>query len=172
MPKILVIGHARHGKDSVCRILQQKYNLSFMSSSQFVAEKAVRPWMEKLGIVYPDFETMYADRVNHRSTWFDAIAAYNENDPARLGKELFAEYDIYCGLRNKKEFEALYKDKAFDVSFWVDASCRVPDEDTSSMTLNYWDADYIINNNGPEMQLEQEVIITMERAANDGLISL
>jgi len=27
--KLLVIGHGRHGKDTVCEILQQNYNLSF-----------------------------------------------------------------------------------------------------------------------------------------------
>ncbi len=32
---------------------------------------------------------------------------YNIPDPATLGREMFQEYDIYCGLRNKKRISML-----------------------------------------------------------------
>lgn len=156
--KIMVLGHARHGKDSVCNLLRDIYNLSFVSSSQFVAEKAVRPWLAKKGIKYNDFDSMYADRVNHRADWFDAIADYNSDDPARLGRELFAEFDIYCGIRNPVEYIALREQKAFDVCFWVDAGLRMPPEPESSNKMRPEHADFIINNNGSQDQLRGEVI--------------
>lgn len=162
--KLMVIGHARHGKDSVCNILRDKFGLSFVSSSYFVAEKAVRPYLAKLGRSYATLEDCYADRVNHRSDWFDAIAAYNSNDPARLGRELFAEYSIYCGIRNIKEFNALREEKAFDVCFWVDAGLRLDPEPFSSNTLTMDCANYIINNNGPVENLEREVAAAMKCA--------
>jgi len=51
--KLFVIGNARHGKDSVCKILQEDFGLTFESSSCFCAKLAVEPWLkEKLGITY------------------------------------------------------------------------------------------------------------------------
>lgn len=155
--KIIVLGHARHGKDTVCNILRSAYGLSFVSSSYFVAEKAVRPYLANMGIIYPDFDTCYADRVNHRSKWFDAISEYNKDDAARLGRELFKEHDIYCGIRNIREFKALKAERAFFCAFWVDRSEIEPEEAQSSNTIGRENADYIINNNGSLEELEQEV---------------
>jgi hypothetical protein len=167
-PKLMVIGYARHGKDSICNILRDLYGFSFVSSSYFVGECAVRPWLEAKGITYPTMELCYADRIHHRSDWFDAISAYNGHDPARLGRELFAQYDIYCGLRNRREFDALKAEKAFDVCFWVDRSEHVPPENISSNTLDFSVADYIIDNNGDLEQLKCNVIIAVDRAIDDG----
>lgn len=160
----MVIGHARHGKDSVCNLLRDIYNLSFVSSSQFVAEKAVRPWLLAKGIEYPDYDSMYADRVNHRADWFDAIADYIKDDPGKLGRELFAIHDIYCGIRNATEYKALKAEGAFDVCFWVDRGLIVDDEKESSNTMRPEHADFIINNNGSLEQLRGEVIHAMHLA--------
>ena len=36
--KLLVIGHGRHGKDTVCEILRDHYGYTFESSSQFCSK--------------------------------------------------------------------------------------------------------------------------------------
>lgn len=155
--KLMVLGYGRHGKDSVSEMLCQKFGMTFESSSKFVAEEAVRPAMAEKGITYPDFETMYADRVNHRATWKEAILAYNTPDRARLGRKLFAIHDIYCGLREATELEALKAAGIVDFIIWVDASKRLPPEDISSCTVTPDMADYILDNNGPEEDLPAQV---------------
>ena len=101
-PKLLVVGHGRHGKDTVCEILKNRYGFSFESSSQFCSRLFIFDNLKrKYG--YNTEQECYADRHNHRAEWYDAICAYNALDGARLGKEIFKEHDIYCGLRNKKE---------------------------------------------------------------------
>ena len=155
--KLMIIGYARHGKDTVCKLLVDHFGLSFVSSSYFVAEKAVRPALAQNGLVYPDLQTCYDDRVNHRADWFNAIAEYNKDDPARLGRELFAEYDIYCGNRNVFEFEAMKVEGAFDYAWWIDRSDLAPPEDKSSNTLLPEMADRIINNNGDMAWLDLQV---------------
>jgi hypothetical protein len=146
--KLIVTGYARHGKDTVCEMLRDIAGLQFHSSSAFVAEKAVRPWLAARGIVCPTFEEMYADRVNHRAAWYDAISDYCKDDPAHLGKELLFGLgdDIYCGLRNIREFEALQG--LVDFSIWVDASKRLPPEPETSITIRPEDCDFILDNNG------------------------
>ncbi len=156
--RLIVTGHARHGKDTVCEMLSNKTGLHFTSSSRFVAEKAVRPYLLQRGFNYTTPEEMYADRVNRRTDWFDAIVAYNTPDLARLGRELFESgNDIYCGLRNKDELLALQKQGVVDEVIWVDASNRLPPEPQTSMTINPFDCDVILHNDGTLEELEKAV---------------
>ncbi len=147
LPKLLIIGHGRHGKDTVCEILKDTYGFSFESSSQFCSKLFIYDQLkEKYG--YASEEECYADRHNHRAEWYDAICAYNVPDAARLGREIFAAHDIYCGLRNKREFFAMKNTKVFDFAIWVDRSDHLPLESKDSMSLEHWMADFTIDNNG------------------------
>jgi dephospho-CoA kinase len=38
--------------------------------------------------------------------------------------------------------------QVFDYAIWVDRSDQLPQEDRSSMSLEIWMADYVIDNNG------------------------
>ena len=145
--KLLVIGHGRHGKDTVCEILRDKYNYTFESSSKFCSKLFIyNDLKDKYG--YADEDECYADRHNHRAEWYNAICDYNVPDAATLGREMFAEYDIYCGLRNKREYYAMKNTGVFDKVIWVDRSDHLPPEGNDSMSLEPWMADYIIDNNG------------------------
>lgn len=101
---------------------------------------------EKYG--YSSEEECYGDRHNHRAEWYNAICDYNVPDAARLGREIFKAHDVYCGLRNKREFHAMKNTKVFDYAIWVDRSDHLPLEDPSSMSLEQWMADFTIDNNG------------------------
>ena len=145
--KLLVIGHGRHGKDTVCEMLRDDYDYSFESSSQFCSKLFIYDQLkDKYG--YSSEEQCYADRHNHRTEWYDAICNYNVPDAATLGREMFAAYDIYCGLRNKKEFHAMKNTGVFDYAIWVDRSDHLPPESKDSMSLEQWMADVTIDNNG------------------------
>lgn len=145
--KLLIIGHGRHGKDTVCEILRDSYGYSFESSSQFCSKLFIFDQLkDKYG--YINEEHCYADRHNHRAEWYDAICDYNVPDAARLGREIFKHHDIYCGLRNKREFFAMKNTGVFDHAIWVDRSDHLPLEPVSSMSLKHWMADFTIDNNG------------------------
>ena len=145
--KLLVIGHGRHGKDTVCEILRDKYNYTFESSSKFCSTRFIYNQLkDKYG--YVNEEQCYADRHNHRTEWYDAICAYNVPDAATLGREMFGAYDIYCGLRNKREFFAMQNTGVFDYCIWVDRSMHLEAEATDSMSLEQWMSNFTIDNNG------------------------
>jgi len=145
--KLLVIGHGRHGKDTVCEILRDRYDYSFESSSRFCSKLFIfNDLKDKYG--YSNEEECYEDRHNHRAEWYNAICDYNVPDPARLGREIFQAHDIYCGLRNKKEFHAMKNTGVFDYAIWVDRSDFLPPESKDSMSLEQWMADFAIDNNG------------------------
>jgi len=151
--KLLVIGHGRHGKDTVCEMLRDQYDYSFESSSRFCSKLFMYDQLkDKYG--YDSEEQCYADRHNHRTEWYDAICAYNVPDASRLGREIFSAHDIYCGLRNKKEFHAMKNTGVFDYAIWVDRSDHLPPESKHSMSLEQWMADYTVDNNSTLAELE------------------
>ena len=147
LPKLLIVGHGRHGKDTVCELLSESHGFNFKSSSKFCSERFIFDNLKDM-YGYANEADCYADRHNHRQEWYDAICAYNIPDSARLGREIFEEHDIYCGLRNKKEFHAMKNTGVFDYAIWVDRSDYLPPESKESMTLEIWMSDFIIDNNG------------------------
>ncbi|QDP53510.1 MAG: putative deoxynucleotide monophosphate kinase [Prokaryotic dsDNA virus sp.] len=184
-PKLLVLGHARHGKDTVAEILQREYGFQFTSSSLFCAEhvvwaaiqdtpKAIRqhidagmPGMSDNQLIadltmmrdqqYANVEDCFKDRINFRTAWFSLIAAYCHPNKERLAREIFEENDIYVGIRNKREFRAAVNAGLVDLTIWVDASERVDQEPMASCTVEPWMADVTIDNNGTEAELHHNV---------------
>lgn len=160
-PKILVLGHARHGKDTVCEYLRDVYGFTFTSSSHFCAERVVRPALEaKLGIVYEKAGECMARREevpDWRKFWYDAIRDFNRPDLTALGRAIWAENDIYCGLRHHSEFNALKNTGSYDLCLWVDAHERKPMEEKTSMSLEQWMADYTIDSNGTIPELHANI---------------
>ena len=159
-PKVLILGHGRHGKDTVAAVLAQ-YGLSGSSSSQFVAGY-VRNYLQDRAIVYyPDPYLAWEDRHNFRASWRAAIDEYNREDPARLTREILSYDDVYTGMRTIREYEAA-KD-LFDVVLWVDASERLPLEPSTSMELEYCSETMrYLNNNGTVDELIEQIDYLVE----------
>ncbi|RUQ67309.1 hypothetical protein ELZ19_06955 [Brucella abortus] len=167
LPKIVVLGHGRHGKDTVCEMLRDLYGFRFTSSSRFCAERVVYPALaDKYN--YMDAEACYEDRANHRSEWYELIRDFNRPDPTKLGRAIFAENDVYCGLRHHTEFHALFNAGVPDLVLWVDASDRVEPEPRSSCSVEPWMANFVIDNNGTVEDLERNVRSLMDNLMGEG----
>lgn len=141
--RFVVCGSGRHGKDTVCEYLRDQHNLTFVSSSWFLAERVIWP---KIGDRYASLQACYDDRHNHRELWYNLIAEYNQPNAARLGLEIFAQYNVYCGLRNREELIALRSQLPVTV-LWVDRSQHCAPEPSSSLTITEQDAEYTLDNN-------------------------
>ena len=147
-PKVLILGHARHGKDTVAEMLRDLYGYSFASSSHFCAERVLLPYFNSLQghPGYADVHDCYEDRVNHRATWFQQIEAYNTPDRARLAREMLEENDLYVGMRSSKEFEVARG--LFDHIVWVDAGKRQPPEPRDSFDIDFHASMWLVRNDG------------------------
>lgn len=151
--KLLVIGHGRHGKDTLCEVLRDDFNMNFVSSSEFCAKNVVWPVLRQW-YHYKDWKECYEDRHNMRDEWFRAIADYNKHEPDRLTKAILEKHDIYCGMRNIKEFEVAVQH--FDLVVWVE-NPRLPKEDISSFSIPKEEADFVIMNDGTKKQFQRKV---------------
>lgn len=145
MRNIVIFGHKQHGKDTACEYLESKFGVRFISSSFFACQKFL---FEQMRDRYETIEECFADRVNHRKYWYEAIRDYNTPNKTKLGSQLFAEYDIYCGIRDLEEFDALKAAGLVSLSIFIDASGRLEKESSESMKLDIEHADIVITNNG------------------------
>jgi hypothetical protein len=149
--KLIIVGHARSGKDTVAEVLRDEYGMKFQSSSVFCLKTAIIPALNIRGIHYSSTEDYmkYRESVyDWRRIWHEAIADFNTPDKTKLGRLLFAEFDIYVGLRSNTEFNALRNEGVFDYAIWVDAQDRgIMPEPRSSNKIEPWMADYVLDNN-------------------------
>lgn len=142
--KLIVVGQGRHGKDTFCEIAEEHFGLTFQSSSRFALEEFV---FDKMKDRYDDMEVCYADRHNHREEWYNLIIDYNKKDRSKLARGIFSKYDVYCGMRDKKELKA--SRKLADVVIYIDATQRLGrTESVLSNNITEYDASIVIKNNG------------------------
>jgi hypothetical protein len=139
-PKILILGHGEHGKDTIADMLTDLTGLRFESSSLAAAELAVMPHMQG----YSNVEECFNDRRNHRQQWRELITAYNTPDKGRLCKEIISRCDGYIGMRCQLEYDAVKN--LFNHVLWVDASKRKPNDPTMGIMREC--GMILIDNNG------------------------
>lgn len=154
-PRLLILGYARHGKDSVAEMLHKKHGFRFISSSEFVGREII--WEQWGQFRYATFEAMFEDRVSWRELWMQMIAAYNSPQKDRTARTMLERgYDLYVGMRRMDELEA--SRDLFDHIIWVDRSQHLPPE-TGSMDITRENAqpDFVIDNNGTLEDLEKAV---------------
>ena len=154
--RLLIIGSARHGKDTFAEILQELYGLKFISSSQAAADIFIFDALRNK-YNYANSVECFEDRVNHRAEWYNMICGYNINDKAKLAKGILAMADCYVGMRDRDEIIECKKQGLFDLIVWVDASDRLPLEDASSFNISKSDADVILENNGTFEEFKEKV---------------
>lgn len=142
--KILILGNARHGKDTLAELLADRFGMTYKSSSEMAMEIFLFDMLkEKHG--YETMQECFEDRVNHRQTWYLSICDYNKDDRARLAKDILEGHDCYVGMRDLDEFKAAKE--LFDVIIWVDASKRLgTSENTNKIPVS--EADMVITNDG------------------------
>jgi dephospho-CoA kinase len=156
-PKLLILGHMRHGKDTFAEIMNEEFGLTFKSSSQSAADIFLYDALkDKYGYTTP--EECFEDRVNHRAEWKDMICDYNKDDRARLAKDILKNSDCYVGMRDREEIKECLKQNLFDLIIWVDASERLPLEDSSSFDIDKTCADIMIENNGTYEEFKEKSI--------------
>ena len=155
--KLCIVGHCRHGKDSLAEILNEEFGYTFESSSQSAANIFLYVLL-KDKYDYKTPEECFEDRVNHRQEWYEAICEYNKDDKARLAKGILERSDAYIGMRDREEIEECMRQGIFDLIIWVDASERLPMEDASSFNIDKSCADIIIENNNDYESFKKSVI--------------
>lgn len=153
--KIIILGHARMGKDTTAEIIAKHFGLKFKSSSQAACDiflyEALRDKYH-----YKTPEECFEDRVNHRAEWHDLICDYNKDNPARLAEKILTNNDMYVGMRSDIELEACKSIVDWVIGVYDD---RKLEEDESSFNIDMWSkCDFVIPNGGTLEQLEEKII--------------
>lgn len=153
-PRILILGHGRHGKDLFADALRRQYGLKF-SSSSYAAAKIFLFDKLKDEYGYKTFDECYEDRHNRRKEWYDAISEYNSDDKAFLAKKIMEKNDIYVGMRSSEEINACKKAGLFDTIIWVYRP-GIALESADSFDIGIGHADFVVFNDGSIEDLDQK----------------
>lgn len=156
-PKLCILGHCRHGKDTLAEILRDEFGTRFTSSSEASAKIFIHEQL-KDKYNYSSLDECFVDRINHRQEWYEMICNYNKKDKARLAKEILVISNCYVGMRDFVELEECKRQNLFDLIIWVDASKRLPLEDSTSFNIDKIHADIIMDNNGSLGEFREKVI--------------
>lgn len=151
--KILILGHGRHGKDTLAELLQKHCGLSFISSSRACAE-VLKPTLDLLN-GEKSAEAHFAERHDNRELWKRLISLYNAADPSSLARLILTISEVYVGMRSRHEYEA--SNNLFDAIFWVDAGGRVDYKDTTMEIAFDRTRMFFVNNSGTLEDLEGKV---------------
>jgi dCMP deaminase len=144
--KYLIIGHGRHGKDTVAEIIAINFGAKFAPTSQ-LATPFVRAYIEQhYDTSYISDAACFEDRVNNRPEWAEAIAYFCKDSKTALADLAYANSDIYVGVRMLDEFYAIVA-KYKPLVIWVDACDVLPLESKLSMELTKDLASIEIDNN-------------------------
>jgi cytidylate kinase len=150
--KILILGHGRHGKDTVAELLAQKYDLKFTSSSMAACKAFIFQALSFMN--YATFQECFDDRHNHRGLWYELIRAVNCKDRAKLCKHILAKSNMYVGMRCEEEYKS--SKHLFDHIIYVSAFERIKDKD-ETMKIKHAKEMICIFNNGTEEELAKQI---------------
>lgn len=128
-PRIAILGYSGAGKDTMAEILRDWYGYTYTQATRYILENFL--W-ERYGLKdkYDTQDEAYKDRVNHREEWYNMICDINSLDPATIAKSIFAESNIYCGIRSFRELDSAFD--SIDKIYWINCGKRIPIE-TGSM---------------------------------------
>lgn len=160
--KIIVVGHAEHGKDEVASILELELGLMNISATHILVHNIVpQSFLNDIGLSREELEL---NKGQYRKQLFNFVRQYNKS---KNRESSFIEYvlsasDIYTGVRAKEELQGA-KDRAKELGWnlvviWVDASKRKPLENKEIMSIEPDMADIIIDNNSDKNTLYKKVI--------------
>lgn len=156
-PKLLIIGHGRHGKDTAAWLLHDMFGMTYQSSSLAAARIFIYDELKEL-YGYSSFDECYEDRHNHRAEWFNLITTYNTPDKTRLARAIMATSDCYVGMRDREEILACMDAGVFNLVVWVDSTGRgLPTESRDSFDIDMDIADIVIYNNGSTSDLKNKL---------------
>lgn len=155
-PKILIIGDGGHGKDTLSQIWFKYFSMTYKSSSVMALELFMLDQLADHFDLHTVEEVEKTKAIQDqakdntlRKFMYDAITDYNTPDRTRLAKEILKHANAYNGMRNLEELRPCIDNGLFDWIIGVDASIRLPSEDSSSTSINILEwADMIIPNNG------------------------
>lgn len=149
--KILVCGHAQHGKDTFASLLAEELNLKYSPVTQIFIKDHFEEINNAIGGVYTSAKWLYKYRSLHRDVLFDMISIYNKEDAGRFVKEVLSVADFYVGLRAKREYEATKH--LFDYKFWA-YNRHKPVESSRSNELVSDEEFVMVDNSGDLLELK------------------
>ena len=164
-PKLMIVGHGRHGKDTFADGFRERGWLckdsSYASAEIFLFDEL------KDSMGYRTVQECWEDRHNHRPLWFRMISEYNSIDNCRLMRGIYEHNDIYVGIRSRQELLVGIAQRLIDLVIWVERPGCSP-ESGESMNIRRSDSDIVVYNDGSLEALRRKGRVLAELLDGEG----
>lgn len=128
LPKILIVGPGRCGKDSLGEFINKNSKHTYAgSTSKFLAKYVAQQFQISI-------EQAYELRHKHRERWFEIGNSIRESDHGLLQKEALAVGNVVAGIRDFREITWACCCDIYDHIIWIDAD--VEQDPTLTFTAN------------------------------------
>jgi len=128
LPKILIVGPGRCGKDSLGDFIHKNSKHTYAgSTSKFLAKYVAQQFQIST-------EQAYELRHQHREQWFEIGNSIRENDHGLLQKEALAVGNVVAGIRDFREIAWACYNEIYDHIIWIDSD--VEPDPTLTFTAN------------------------------------
>lgn len=115
LPKILIVGPGRCGKDSLGEFIHKHSKHTYAgSTSKFLAKYVAKEF--KISE-----EQAYSLRHEHRQRWFEIGNTIREDDHGLLQKEALEVGNVVAGIRDFREAAWACYNEIYDHIIWIDA---------------------------------------------------
>ena len=115
LPKILIVGPGRCGKDSLGEFIHKHSKHTYAgSTSKFLAKYVARKFQ-----IFE--EQAYSLRHEHRQQWFEIGNAIRESNHGKLQKEALDVGNVVAGIRDFREAAWACYNEIYDHIIWIDA---------------------------------------------------
>lgn len=162
--KILILGDARHGKDTVADLISKHTGLTSLASSVAALDIFLFDTLRnKYNLKYNSVQEAYEDRVNHRDIYYNEICDFNKDDKTRLVREIQKRADIYTGLRSKEEVEQAIEEGLFDLIIGVNNPRKGREPLSSNTASAEMYSHVMIQNDGTLLDLEEKIMLLIAR---------
>lgn len=138
MPKLMLVGHGRAGKDEAGEYLQKITGLKFAGTTSLYLAKYVA---RKMGVTEAE---AYRDRHKNRDHWYRIGNEIREGDPGILIRESLLHGDIVGGVRDIEEVIYARAKGIVDLVIWIE-NIWVPVDPTVKFTSR--ECDIVVQNN-------------------------
>ena len=141
LPKILVVGPGRSGKDTLGTWLHDNTEHTYAGSTSLYLAKYVAAEYDKQGYLmddngykkgYSGHEVLFNERHGHRREWFRIGNLIRKNSHGMLQEEALRKGNVVAGIRDFKEAAWACYREIYDHIIWIDAD--VPVDPTITFT--------------------------------------
>lgn len=161
--RIIVTSNVKNIDKLACEIIEENFNLQYMSIEQICANYVFKKLKDKYN--YKTLIGCLKEYEEKEEEWVSLINDFNKNKHT-ISDKVYLDYQIYCGIFDLEELEYLKNNCNIDYIIWIKDNTKKFNTVKNYQTIKEIDCDFTISYNN-EKNFEQSVITIITNLFNE-----